>query len=53
MKAIRGATTVEKDEAENIKQRVEELLTEIKNANNLNEDNMIFILFSICYSNQR
>lgn len=46
MKAIRGATTVEKDEAENIKQRVEELLTEIKNANNLNEDNMIFILFS-------
>lgn len=46
MRAIRGATTVEKDEAENIKQRVEELLTEIKNANNLNEDNMIFILFS-------
>ncbi len=46
MKAIRGATTVEKDEAENIKQRVKELLTEIKNANNLNEDNMIFILFS-------
>lgn len=46
MKAIRGATTVEKDEAENIKQRVKELLTEIKNANNLNEENMIFILFS-------
>lgn len=46
MKAIRGATTVESDNAEEIKRCVNELLTTIKNCNNLSQENIICILFS-------
>ncbi len=39
MKAIRGATTVDFDGCEQIRERVKELLSDIKKANNLdNED---------------
>lgn len=46
MKAIRGATTVETDTAENIRKSVTELLTEIKEVNNLTDENIICIMFS-------
>lgn len=46
MKAIRGATTVEKDCAEQIKNRVAELLIEIKEQNTLDNQDIVFIVFS-------
>ncbi len=46
MKAIRGATTVEKDTAEEIKKSVEELLLTIKRRNGLNDENIVCIMFS-------
>ena len=46
MIAIRGATTVEKDCPEQIKESVKELLTEIKNRNALTEENIVCIMFS-------
>ncbi|MDE6868834.1 MAG: (d)CMP kinase [Clostridia bacterium] len=46
MKAIRGATTVEKDRAENIKESVKDLLLTIKNENGLTEEDVICIMFS-------
>ena len=46
MKAIRGATTVEKDNAEEIKKSVEELLLTIKRINGLNDENIVCIMFS-------
>ena len=46
MKAIRGATTVDKDTAEDIKESVKTLLTTIKNENGLTEGNIICIMFS-------
>lgn len=46
MKAIRGATTVEKDTAEEIKQSVSELLSNIKEANCLVDEDIICIMFS-------
>lgn len=46
MKAIRGATTVLKDSAEEIKLSVKELLEKIKDANGLTEENIICIMFS-------
>lgn len=46
MKAIRGATTVEKDCAEQIRESVKELLNEIKIKNVLNFEDIISITFS-------
>ncbi len=46
MKAIRGATTVANDTPEEIRSAVEELLNEMKSRNGLEEENVIFILFS-------
>lgn len=46
MRAIRGAITVEKDREEDIKQAVRELLTEIKDKNGLNVEDVISIIFS-------
>jgi len=46
MIAIRGATTVENDCAEEILESVKELLTEIKIKNNLDVGNVICIMFS-------
>lgn len=46
MKAIRGATTVDTDSAETIKENVKELLNEIKIRNGLKEEDIVCILFS-------
>lgn len=46
MKAIRGATTVEADNAEQIRESVKELLNEIKIKNSLRQNNVICIMFS-------
>ena len=46
MKAIRGATTVNNDNAEEIKESVKELLTEIKIQNALNLEEIVCITFS-------
>lgn len=46
MRAIRGATTVSADRAEEIRSAVQELLTEICVRNGLSEGEMICILFS-------
>jgi len=46
MIAIRGATTVENDSAEEIKGSVKELLTEIKAQNGLNPENIVCVMFS-------
>lgn len=46
MKAIRGATTVTEDSAEEIKASVRELLLEIKKTNNLTNEQIICIMFS-------
>lgn len=46
MKAIRGATTVEVDSAEAIRESVIELLSTIKEKNNLEYENVICIMFS-------
>lgn len=46
MKAIRGATTVETDSVEEIECAVSELLYNIVNANKLNTEDIICILFS-------
>lgn len=46
MKAIRGATTVENDTAEEILKSVSELLLNIKKKNNLTAENIICIMFS-------
>lgn len=46
MKAIRGATTVEVDSAEAVRESVIELLNTIKEKNNLAYENIICIMFS-------
>lgn len=46
MIAIRGATTIERDEKENIQAAVKELLTEIEARNNLNRSEIVSIVFS-------
>lgn len=46
MIAIRGATTVEKDCPEQIKESVKELLRELSARNNLTSENIICIMFS-------
>ncbi len=46
MKAIRGATTVAQDSAEEIKKCVKELLLEIKQRNSLVDEQIICIMFS-------
>lgn len=46
MIAIRGATTVDKDCPEQIKECVKELLLELKNRNNLTSENIICIILS-------
>ena len=46
MKAIRGAITVNEDNAEQIKSAVKELLNEIVNRNNLNFGEIVCIMFS-------
>lgn len=46
MKAIRGATTVNSDTAEEIKECVSELLLKIKEKNRLKDEDIVCILFS-------
>lgn len=46
MKAIRGATTVERDESELVREAVRELLVAIKERNCLKEEDIVAILFS-------
>lgn len=46
MKAIRGATTVDFDNCEQIRERVKELLLEIKTQNSLNDGEIVCIIFS-------
>lgn len=46
MKAIRGATTIETDTADEIRNAIQELLSAIVKKNHLTEDNIICILFS-------
>ena len=46
MKAIRGATTVEQDTPQEIRSAIAELLTQICTQNQLNEEEMLCILFS-------
>ncbi len=46
MKAIRGATTVDFDGCEQIRERVKELLSDIKKANNLDNEDISCIMFS-------
>ncbi len=46
MKAIRGATTVESDNAEQIRERVFELLNEIKQRNGIECEDVECITFS-------
>ena len=46
MIAIRGATTVERDCPEQIKESVKELLNEIKKCNGLTDGNIVCIMFS-------
>jgi chorismate mutase len=44
--ALRGATTLDRDEREHLLERVEELLTEIISRNGLDHDDLISILFT-------
>ena|ERR1039458_6500745 len=46
LRALRGATTVEHDTAEEISPRVQELLNEIMVANDLLEDDVVSIIFT-------
>lgn len=46
MKAIRGATTVSADTAEQVRQSVKELLTEIKERNKIKCEDVVCIMFS-------
>lgn len=46
MKAIRGAITLYKDTAEEVKENVGRLLSEIKKSNGLSEQNIVCIMFS-------
>ena len=46
MKAIRGATTVSADTPEEIRCAVKELLQAVQQQNNLNKEDILFILFS-------
>lgn len=46
MKAIRGATTIERDCAEQIKERVKELLLAIEANNGLQDEEIVCIMFS-------
>ena len=46
MKAIRGATTVDKDGVEEIKESVKELMTKIKAQNDLKQDDVVCVMFS-------
>lgn len=46
MKAIRGATTVVTDTAEEVREKVKELLINIKQSNNLDYEDIICIMFS-------
>lgn len=46
MKAIRGATTVDFDSAEQIKERIKELLESICTQNSIEKDSIICIMFS-------
>ncbi len=46
MIVIRGATTVERDEKEEIQKAVKELLEQIENKNNLKRDEIVSIVFS-------
>ena len=46
MKAIRGAITIDQDNAENVKDAVFELMNEIVQKNNLNKENIVSIIFS-------
>ncbi len=47
IRGIRGATTVERDDAEEILSRTEELLREMSRANGLEPDHMASILFTL------
>lgn len=46
IRALRGATTVERDEPEQIDQRVQELISEMLRRNGLHESQLISLLFS-------
>jgi len=46
VKALRGATTVDQDTAEDVTARVEELLTTLMERNGLKEDDVISIIFT-------
>jgi|SRR6185437_629714 len=46
VRALRGATTVDDDTTEQITERVQELLTEVMDANGLVEDDVISIVFT-------
>ncbi len=46
MRAIRGATTVERDEPSLVKEAVKELLTQIKEKNQLGGEEIVAVLFS-------
>jgi chorismate mutase len=46
VRALRGATTVEEDTTEQVKERVIELLSELMGANGLVEDDIISVLFT-------
>jgi cytidylate kinase len=46
MKAIRGATTISEDSGEQVRERVKELLLEIKSENNLDDNDVVCIMFS-------
>ncbi len=44
--ALRGATTIDVDEKEHLLERVQELLTEMLDANGIDRDDLISILFT-------
>lgn len=46
VRAIRGATTVEKNSVEDIMHETKKLLMEIVQANNINKDDIISVIFS-------
>ncbi|MGH9083727.1 MAG: chorismate mutase [Acidimicrobiales bacterium] len=46
LRALRGATTVEEDSAEQVTARVQELLREVMSRNGLVEDDVVSVLFT-------
>jgi chorismate mutase len=46
VRALRGATTFERDDADHVTERVVELITELLGRNGLDHDNIISVLFT-------